>query len=106
MVLIIVLVVVAVLSLAGYSFIELMFTENRSARVVSQQGQARMLVQSGADLLRLYLSQTADQLLQSGGTYDNAAQFQGLIVADDGTPRGRGRISVIAPRVESGTVTG
>src|SRR5262249_21214623 len=67
---------------------------------------ARALVESGADMLRLYLAQTPDIILQAGGTYDNASQFQSLLVADDGTPRGRGRISVVAPKIEAGTVTG
>jgi hypothetical protein len=100
MVLILVLVVVAVLILAAYSFSELMYTENKSARVVSQQGQARALVESGADMLRLYLAQTSDLILQSGGTYDNATQFQNLLVSD------RGRVSIVAPKIEAGSVTG
>ena len=28
------------------------------------------------------------------------------MIADDGTPRGRGRFSIVAPRIENGTVTG
>src|SRR3954466_670460 len=99
MVLILVLVVVAVLSLAAYSFSELMYTENKSARVVSQQGQARSLVESGADMLRLYLAQTADVIREGGGTYDNAPQFQNLLIGGDTAPHGR--ISVIAPKIEA-----
>jgi DNA uptake protein ComE-like DNA-binding protein len=106
LVLVIVLVAVAMLSLAAYTFSELMLTEHQGARVVSRQSQARELVNSGGALLQYYLQQTPDLILQAGGTYDNAGQFSGLLVTDDGTPRGRGRISIIAPKIENGNVTG
>ena len=106
LVLVIVLVVVAVLSLAGYTFTELMVTEHQSAQIVGRQIQTRALVESAADMLRIYLAQTPDALVQSGGVYSNAAQFQGILVVDDGTPRGRGRFSIVAPLVENGSVTG
>src|SRR5262245_56015524 len=72
-VLVVVLVVVAVMTLAAYTFSELMLTEHKAARVVGQQVQSRALVESGAAMLQSYLQQTSDQLLQSGGTYNNAA---------------------------------
>ncbi len=106
LVLVIVLVAVAMLSLAAYTFSELMLTEHQSARVVGRQAQARELVNSGGALLQYYLAQVPDLILQAGGTFDNAAQFQGLVVADDGTPRGRGRVCILSPKIESGAVTG
>ncbi len=106
LVLVIVLVAIALLSLAGYTFSELMLTEQQGATVVGRQAQARELTQSGGALLQYFLSQTQDGIIQAGGTYDNAAQFQGLLVSDDGTPRGRGRFSIVCPRIEGGDVTG
>lgn len=105
LVLIIVLIVVAVMTLAAYTFSELMLTEHKAARVVGKQVQSRVLVESGAAMLQTFLYQTPDQLLQSGGVYNNPAQFQGVLISDDGTPAGRGRISVLAASVENGTVT-
>lgn len=106
LVLVIVLVVVAVLSLAAYSFTELMLTENQAAHVVGRQAQARALMESAVDMLRVYLAQTPDAITQAGGCYDNPNQFQGVLVMDDGTPRGRGRFSIVAPKIENGAVTG
>jgi len=106
LILIIVLVVIAVLSLAAYSFTELMLTENQAAHVVGRQAQTRALAESAADMLRVYLAQSPDTITQAGGCYDNAGQFQSVLVMDDGTPRGRGRFSVIAPKIENGAVTG
>ena len=106
MVLVVVLVVIAVLTLASYTFSELMLTEHQATRVVARQAQARALAESGAELLRIFVSQTSDGIMQGGGTYDNTSQFQGMLVYDDGTTKGRGRFSVVAPRIENGVVTG
>ena len=106
MVLVIVLVVIAVLTLASYTFSELMMTEHQATRVVARQAQARALAESGAEMVRIFVQQTSDAISQAGGTYDNATQFQGVIVYDDGTSKGRGRFSVVAPRIENGVVTG
>jgi Type II secretion system (T2SS), protein K len=106
MVLVIVLVVIAVLTLASYTFSELMLTEHQATRVVARQAQARALAESGAEMVRIFVQQTSDAISQAGGTYDNATQFQGVVVYDDGTSKGRGRFSVVAPRIENGSVTG
>ena len=106
MVLVVVLVVIAVLTLVSYTFSELMLTEHQATRVVARQAQARALAESGAELLRIFVSQTSDGIMQGGGTYDNTSQFQGMLVYDDGTSKGRGRFSVVAPRIENGVVTG
>jgi hypothetical protein len=106
MVLVIVLIAVVMLSLAAYTFTELMLSENKAARLVTREAQARALAESAAEMTRLYLAQTPQSLLEAGGTYSNAAKFQAVQVIDDGTPRGRGRFTVISPLVESGEVTG
>lgn len=111
MVLIIVLVAIAVLSLAAYTFTELMLTENKAARLVTRQTQARALTESAAEMVRLYLAQTPQSLMEAGGVYSNAARFQAVQVVpdpalDDGNAANRGRFTVIAPLVEQGQVTG
>src|ERR1051325_9303897 len=94
LVLVIVLVLIAVLSLAAFTFAELMLTEHRSAQMEARKAQARALVESGAEMLRVYLAQAPSVLQQTGGTYDNATQFQSIEVTNDGTPRGTGRYSI------------
>ncbi|MCC7087065.1 MAG: general secretion pathway protein GspK [Pirellulales bacterium] len=109
MVLIIVLVAVAMLSLAAYTFTELMLTEHKAARLVTRDAQARALTESAAEMARLYLGQSAQALQESGGVYSNVARFQGVQVVpviDDGVPQNRGRFSIVAPAIENGQVAG
>src|SRR4029079_18058795 len=77
LVLIIVLIVVAVMTLAAYTFSELMLTEHKAARIVGKQVQSRVLVESGAAMLQTFLYQTSDQLLQSGDASHTAARCKG-----------------------------
>ena len=98
MVLVVVLVVIAVLTLVSYTFSELMLTEHQATRVVARQAQARALAESGAELLRIFVSQTSDGIMQGGGTYDNTSQFQGMLVYDDGTTKGAA-VLALWPRV-------
>ena len=60
-VLLIVLVVIAVLSLAAYTFSELMISHQDAAKLSSRQLQARTLVESGAEYTRSMLMQSRDR---------------------------------------------
>lgn len=106
MVLVIVLVVVALLSLAAYTFSQTMLTERLAAKLFVRQGQARALAESGVDMVRLLLEQDADTIVQDGGVYDNPTFFRARLVADGGTPRNRGRFSLIAAKWEGDQITG
>ena len=53
--LIIVLVVIAVLSLAAYTFSTLMITHHHAVRLNGRLVQSRMSVQSGIDAVTIYL---------------------------------------------------
>jgi type II secretory pathway component PulK len=101
-----VLVVVAMLTLASLGFAELMLNEHRAAQTASRQSQARAFAQSGAELARQFLDRAATDQQTAGGIYDNSTRFANQLVADDTVPRNRGRFSVIAPRIEDRSVTG
>jgi type II secretory pathway component PulK len=99
-VLLLVLVVIAILSLAGYTFSELMFTERKATELSGQKIQAEAAAESGVQYTRLFLMKTADAQNQLGGWYDNSTAFRGL-VADDVDPRHRSRFTIVAPAVDS-----
>ncbi len=105
-VLIITLVVVAMLALAAYAFSELMITESEAVDLYGEQLQARALSESGVDMARLFLRQDWETRYQNGGTYDNAAMFQGRLVVDSDRAARRGRFTLIAPLVDDGQLGG
>ena len=100
-VLLLVLTVIVLLSLAAYTFSDLMLTERDGALLHGEQIQARALVESGVDMLRLYLSQDYATRLSAGGHLDNPSQFQGVLVVDGGDPLWRGRFTVVAPALDT-----
>jgi DNA uptake protein ComE-like DNA-binding protein len=101
-VLVVVLVVIALLSLAAYTFSELMLSERLAADAFSRQLQARALADSGLAVVKEFLSQTAEEQESAGGVFDNPGRFRGNLVTDDGTPRGRGAFTITAPLLEDG----
>jgi hypothetical protein len=99
-VLILVLVVVVVLSLAAYTFSDLMLTYQETVQLSGKQLQARMLVESGAEYMRLFLNQEPAALLDSGGLYDNPLSFQAVPVAMGEDATLRGNFTVLAPALD------
>jgi Tfp pilus assembly protein PilX len=98
MVLVVVLVAIALLSLAGYTFAQLMFAEREAATAHSRAVQARASVDSGAVWIEHQLAQSgpgsqAGGAMQSatvgpvGGLYDNPALFRGMLVSDSDDDR-------------------
>ena len=85
MVLVLVLIVIALLALAGYTFSELMLTEHHAVMVQARAIQARALTDSGVALVEQVLSLDAAALDEAGGVYDNPLRFQAVLVTDDGT---------------------
>src|SRR6056297_4006576 len=79
-ILIVVLVVVALLSLAAYTFAELMLTHYRAAQMNGRRLQARMMVESGAEAVRLYLMQEPAAREEAGGHDNNPNYFQAVPV--------------------------
>lgn len=99
-VLIIVLVVVAVLALGAYTYCELMVSQRSASRMTGQQLQAQALVDSGVDVVRLFLDQPAETRNEAGGVYDNPQQFQGITILPDDDPNRVGNFSVVAPALD------
>lgn len=106
LVLVVVLIAVTLLSLAAYSFTELMVSERIATDQHGRGVQARMLVDSGLDYAKAFLAYDYLTREDAGGTYDNPAMFQGALLIDANDPRDRGRFSFVSPLWESGEPTG
>ncbi len=79
-ILVVVLVVVALLSLAAYTFAGLMVTHYGAAKLSGRQLQSRALVESGIEAVRLYLMQDDAARDDAGGHFNNPGYFQGIPV--------------------------
>jgi type II secretory pathway component PulK len=106
MVLVLVLIVVALMSLAGYTFTEMMLAEEEAAQITGRQAQAQCLADSGLETVRMFLAQTPDVQLDAGGHYDNPDRFRGVVVVDDALPYNRGRFTLLAPLFAEGNPPG
>lgn len=105
--LIVVLIVVAVATMAVYSFTDLMQAYDQAAHLNASRAQADLLVESGAEMTRLLLSQPPEMRDQSGGVFSNPAQFQAVNVVPDTDPFLRGNFTIIAPNLdETGQLAG
>jgi hypothetical protein len=99
-VLIIVLIVIVVLSLAAYSFTDLMQSHRRGAMLSGKQMQARLLVDSGVETIKLYLTNDEATRAEMGGHYNNPLFFQAAQVIPELDPLSRGSFTVLAPLFE------
>ncbi len=105
-VLLIVLVVVAMITLASYTFAKLMFNEHRAARVYGRGVQAVALADSGVAYLQQFLAEDATMIEQLGGHYDNPDRFRAVLVVDDAQAYERGRFTIVAPAIDGGIPAG
>lgn len=99
-VLVIVLVVVALLALAAYTFADLMVTHQAAAQLHGRQLQARALAESGSDAVRLYLMQDEATREEAGGHYNNPTFFQAVPVLMDADARLRSNFTVVVPLID------
>ena len=60
----------------------------------------RTLTDSGIDLIRVFAAQDQETLADAGGTYNNTAQFQGVLVVPGERPHDRGRFAVVSPALD------
>jgi len=100
MILVIVLVVVALLSLAAYTFAELMATHYGAAKLNGRQIQARLLVESGAEAVRLYLMQDDAARDEAGGHFNNPGFFQAIPVLAGNDITQQGNFTVVVPNID------
>ncbi len=106
-VLLVVLMVVVILSLSAYSYTALMVSQREAVRLSGRQIQSRALVDSGVEAIKMFLAQEEQTIVDSGGTYDNAEHFQGILVRDDVDPNRRGRFTVTSTALdEEGRLAG
>jgi hypothetical protein len=101
MVLILVMIVIVILSLGAYSFTDLMLAHHEAAQLTGRQIQARGLVESGVEVVRLFLAQPDEQRLEAGGIFNNVETLRGITLIPDDNPADRGSFSVIAPNFNS-----
>ncbi|MEZ6065191.1 MAG: hypothetical protein R3B90_05675 [Planctomycetaceae bacterium] len=95
--LLVVLVVVTLLSLAAYSFSQLMVVEARATRHYSQDAQARELANSAVDYTAAMLGNPIEEV---PNYYHNPGLFTQVPVVVSDDPVGEGWFSIVAP-VES-----
>lgn len=107
MVLIIVLVVIMFLALGAYSFSDLMLTHRESVQLLGRQSQTKLLVESGMEATRLFLSQPKAARIEAGGVFNNVARFKGLTVIPEDDPKERCSVCILAPNLnDSGNLAG
>jgi type II secretory pathway component PulK len=105
-VLIVVLVAIVMLSLAGYTFSQLMFAEREAAFAHGQGMQAQALAHSGVAWVEQQLVQSPATLAQQGGWYDNPGLFRGVAVTNGDLDPALGRFTVISTRQQNGMPVG
>jgi hypothetical protein len=107
MILLIVLVVIMFLALGAYSFSDLMLTHQEAAQLTGRQVQTRMLVESGVEATRFFLSQPKAVRLEAGGVFDNVVRFKGQTVVPEDDPKERCGFCVLSPNLDdSGNLAG
>lgn len=105
--LIMVLLVVSMVSLAALNFSESMLIAHESARLDSQRFQARMMVESGIQTVRLFVASPPILRTEQGGTWDNPQKFQAINIVSHINPLFRGNVSMIAPSLDqTGVISG
>ncbi len=99
-VLLIVLVIVAVLTLAAYNYTHMMMTEFEAATMYGSDVQAREAADSGVEYVATMLGNRTDPALEN--LQHNPSLFMGKTVVPSPRARGTARFTVIAP-VENST---
>lgn len=99
--LVLVLIVIAVATMAVYSFTELMIAYDDSAYLANDIVQARVNVESGSEAIRLMLSQPPDTRVDFGGIYNNAQMFQAITVSSGQDGITPSNYTVIAPNLNA-----
>jgi hypothetical protein len=111
MALYVVVLIVMLLSLAGYSFLALTATEYEAVQIRGVEIQAQQLTESGTAWLESVLTLPETERGKIGGLYDNRRQFcavplqretqnDTLILPDTG------RFTVLSPRIENSGIIG
>jgi hypothetical protein len=101
MVLVIVLIIVVMVSLAGFSFVATMHNEDKATRMRGDELQAEQLMQSGVETVQVRLA-SKNAAADVAGSGSPETRFHGVLVFDDPVSRQRGRFTVLSPSVDNG----
>lgn len=97
--LLLVMLVIAMASLAMMNFSRAMLISNETSQISSGRLQARMCAESGAQALRMFLALTPAERLAAGGTWANPS-FQARNVMPHVWPQRRGNYTIISPSLD------
>ncbi|MDX1946337.1 MAG: type II secretion system protein GspK [Pirellulaceae bacterium] len=78
-----------------------MLAHHEAAQLAGRQVQARALVDTGVQAVRVFLAQPAPTRQEAGGIFNNEERFRGVLVIDDPEPENRGSFTVIAANLDS-----
>ena len=106
MVLLLVVIVVVMLTLAGLSYVSLLYTEHKAVHLSGDAVQADHLVGSGEEMLKVFLEMPYPQQEEAGGWYDNQERFRGVLVFGNERSGPRGRFSILSHGTDGGEVSG
>ncbi len=95
-----VLLVVSIIALASLNFSDSMLTAHEASRIDSQRFQARMMVESGIQVARVFVAQPPIMREEMGGAWDNPQKFQAINIVADIDPIRRGNVTLIAPSLD------
>lgn len=98
MILVVVLIVVAMIGLAGFSFAEWMFLEQKAVSIRGEELQAHYAALSGERAVGALLSRPRGAWPMAGGWLDNPDLFRGVVIAEDPLTRSVCRFSVFVQR--------
>lgn len=105
--LVIVLIVIAVATMAAYSFTELMVAQDDAAYLSGDLVQTRVTTESAGEAIRVMLAQPPVSRIDFGGTYNNPQMFQAVTVSGDTDNATRTSFTVLAPSTgETGSYAG
>jgi DNA uptake protein ComE-like DNA-binding protein len=91
----VVLVVIVLLSLAAYTFSEVMISEYHAVDMYGRDVQSRLLADSGVEMAAALLGNREEST--PALVYHNPAAFSAMLVVDSADERSRGRFSIVAP---------
>lgn len=100
MVLLLVLVVVAMLTLAGFTFADWMFTERQGVQVTQAEAQARAAAESAVELLRVAVQPSSAARAVGGNLQDDPARFCNVALRFGEVSDDRPRFTVLSPRLD------
>jgi len=106
MVLLLVLIIVVMVSLAGFSFVATMHNEDKATRVRGEELQAEQLVQSGAEMIQTLLGSPSGGSLLLSDRGGGASLLRGVEVFQDPVSGETGRFTVLSPRLAGEQVVG